>query len=314
MQDYIKDIIKAIIVGVIAVFLPKHILLFVREIIKFVFFSVFKYWYASVLISLIALVAGYVLKTQYPYVDTIRYVSVCIFIVGIVTLSYYSYVKELSVKASFINIALFGCYTVRESEYLIVDVDAEELNEKIISIAQSESSRIFTYRAGLVDVNFVRIPNFIAIFLGYAKLHKFLKTQVESGKHSASMHFIRNINKQNLSVRINCNSSVFSESYTLEKTFGVVDSVVSDPDVGNTKGIEISVKFYLLIFAQVVLDLLIRGDKISEVYYILDDSERLISEIRASAINFSSKSKNLINNFFKFLDWLYRKVQSYCVT
>lgn len=300
MSKLIEEIIIATVAFLAAVFLPKNVVALVRESVKFIFASLFKYWYLTLIIS--GLLFYFNLQTDYMYLGqfiSYRFVLTAILSVTTITTTI-SICKELFKKYEPINVALYGCFSVKENEYLTIDVDSENLNEKIEKITETVTSTLFSYRTNLIKTNNIIIPKFIPILLGHKGLNTFIKKRVAKEKHLATLHFLRDINKQNVSVIINYNKDRLTNTNPIANAERLINSLSADNDLNSSKTIELSVKIYLLLFGQSMTDVMLDDKNLSNVHYILDDTEKLIANIKDDASNFSVAHKIEVEDFLNF--------------
>lgn len=300
MSKFIEGIIIASVAFLTAVFLPKNLVAFVRELTKFIFTSLFKYWYLTLIIT--GLFFYFNFKTDYTYLGQfISYRFVLSVIVSVSTITTAVAIwKELFKKYEAINVALYGCFSVKENEYLTIDIDSENLNEKIEKVTKTVTSTLFSYRTNLIKTNIIIIPKFIPILLGHNGLNKFIMKRVIKEKHLATLHFIRDINKQNVSFIINYNKNRLTNTNPIVNAERLINSLSADNDLNSSKTIELSIKIYLLLFGQSLTDLMLDVKDLSNVHYILDDTEKLIADIRNDAVNFSEAHKNELEDFLNF--------------
>lgn len=298
MTKFSEYIIGGVASFLVAVFLPKYIITLFREFLKFIAFSVFKYWYLTLTIIGIFLIVEY--KFDLELSNKLKYIV--IFSLPTLFVTIYSILKELFKKNKKPNIALYGCFSVKENEYLTIDIDSENINEKIEKINEKINSTFFTFKEKRIEANIQILPKFIPILLGCKSLNKFIKNRVKGKNHLSSIHFIRDINKQNISVEFNIDKEVFVQINVLENAEKLISNLSSDSNNSNVKIVEISLKIFYLIFGQSLIDLMINFKQYKEVHYILNDTEKLISEIRTDSESLVEKHKNSINDFLNF--WL----------
>ncbi|MFZ4740908.1 MAG: hypothetical protein ACOYLE_07060 [Bacteroidales bacterium] len=300
MSKFIEATIVAVVAFLTAVFLPKNLVAFVRELTKFIFTSIFKNWYFTVIIT--GLFFYFNFKTDYTYFGqftSYKFILTVIIIVSTVV-TIVALLKEIYKNYKPINIALYGCFSVKENEYLTIDIDSENLNEKIKIVTEKVTDNLFSYRNNLIKTNNIIIPKFIPIVLGHNGLNKFIKRRVDAKKHLATLHFIKDINKQNVSVIINYDKDNLTNTNPIVNAEQLINNLSSDNDLNCSKTIELSVKIYLLLFGQSLTDLMLNGKDLSNIHYILDDTEKLITEIRNDTSNFSETHKKEVEHFLNF--------------
>lgn len=299
MPKFIEQITIGIATFILSVFLPKHFVTLIREIIKFTFLSFIKYWYITLSIITLIFLINY--QTECKYLD--QFYSKTFFIaIGISELLVVPTVSLFIIlfqKYKPINIAFYGCYSVKENEYLTIDIDSENLNERIGKNIEKISSSFYSFKNDFIKTNIIDLPKFIAILLGARGLNKFILKRINSKKHLASIHFIRDINKQSLSVVINFDKKTLIHSSSLDNLDLLIQSLSLDTNIHNSKIADISIKIYMLFFGQSMIDTLIDFKKLSEVHYILDDMENQLKQIENDVIDIPEKHKN---SFKQFID------------
>ena len=300
MPKFIEQIIIGLAGFLLTVFLPKHFVTLIRELIKFIFVSLIKYWYLTISIS--GLIAFANFKTNYLFLGhftSYKFILIVIFSV-IIIVSIIALLRELLKVYSPINIAIYGCFSVKENEYLTIDIDSESLNEKIESVTDEITSSFYSYRNKFIKTNNIILPKFIPIFLGNSGLNKFLRKRVAKTKHLATLHFIRDVNKQNILAIINYDKANLSNLDPISNAERLINNLSSDNDLNCSKIIELTVKVYLLLFGQSLTDLMLDAKKYKDIRYILDDTEKLITSIRTDAENLSISHKSSVDNFLNF--------------
>jgi len=300
MPKFIEQIIIGLAGILLTVFLPKHIVTLIRELMKFIFISLIKYWYLTLSIS--GLITFINFKTNYLYLGQLssyKFILIVILLV-MIFVSIFALLRELLKKYDPINIAIYGCFSVKENEYLTIDIDSESLNEKIENEMEKITSSFYSYRNKFIKTNNVILPKFLPIFLGTSGLNKFLRKRVAKTKHLATLHFIRDVNKQNVLAIINYDRDNLSNIDPISNAERLINNLSADKDLSSSKIIELSVKVYLLLFGQSLTDLMLEGKKYKEIHYILDDTEKLIDSIRTDAENLSIIHKSFLDNFLCF--------------
>lgn len=307
MSKFIDQIITVLVTLISAVFLPKNLVAFFRELSKFIFTSFFKYWYLTLLIIGLFLIFNF--KTDYIYFGqftSYKFILTLIISISIIT-TFFALWKELFKKYEPINIALYGCFSVKEKEFLTIDIDSENLNERIKKVTEKVNSNFFSYRNNIIKINNIIIPKFIPIILGHNGLNSFIKKRVVEKNHFATLHFIRKFNEQNISVILNYNKDDLTNSNPLEYAERLINRLSADNDLNSSKTIELCVKIYLLLFGQILNDLIFDDKDLSKVHYILDDTEKLIADIKDDTLNLSEKHKIEVSDFLNYwTSYVYR--------
>lgn len=300
MPEFVKQIFIGLATFLLSVFLPKHFVTLVRELTKFLFTSLFKYWYLTLLI--VGIFFFFNFKTHYVYLGqfmSYKFV-LTLFIALVIIIPTIALLRELFKKYEPTNIAFYGCFSVKENEYLTIDIDSENLNEKIEILTEKITSTFFTYRTKLIKTNNIIIPKFIPILIGKKNLNRFIKKRVNSKKHLATLHFIRGINKQSVSAVINYDKGNLANTNPLSNVERLINDLSTDIDLNSLKIIELSVKIYLLLFGQSLIDLMIHDRDYKNAHYVLDDTEKLITDIKNDAANFPATHKILVDGFINF--------------
>lgn len=304
MSKFLEIIIIAIATGfaafVVRALLPKKYAILIREIIKFIISSLIKYWYLTIFLTGLILFLNY--ETKFTYLGTFssyKFILIYIFFVSIIV-GFIALTRDFIRKFKPINIAIFGCFSVKENEYLTIDIDSENLNENIERINNKIITKLSSYRNGIINTNNIIIPKFITILLGYKGISRYIKNSVVSQKHLASLHFIKNVSNQKISVIINFDSEIITNNTLLNKGVEVIQNLSSDPFLNNSMIIELSIKIYFLLFGQTLTDLLLNNNELDNVQSNLDDAEILISYIRNDTVNISEMNKRNVEIFLNF--------------
>lgn len=180
MPKFIEQIFIGLATFLLSVFLPKHFVTLIRELIKFLFTSLIKYWYLTLLIAGLIFFVNF--KTDHTYLGqftSFKFILTVIFSVTIIV-STFALFRELFKKYEPINIALYGCFSVKENEYLTIDIESESINEIIENVSEKITSTFFSYRTKLIKTNSIILPKFIPILLGNRGLNKLIKKRVSA--------------------------------------------------------------------------------------------------------------------------------------
>lgn len=300
MSKFIEEITIAIAAFVVAVFLPKNLVIFAHELIKFIFTSLIKFWYLTLIITGLFFYFNFLTNYNYlGYFSTYKFILTVILSNSIIV-SMIALLRFFLKKYEPINIALYGCFSVNKNNYLNIDIDSENLNEKIEKVTEKVTSNLFSYRNNLIKTNSINIPKFVPILLGHNGLNKFIKKRVTAKKHLATLHFIRNINNQNVSVILNYDKENLTNTNPVANLERLINSLSEDNNCNISKTIELSVKIYLLLFGQSLSDIIFNSKDYKTVHYILDDTQKLIIEIRNDTMNYSEINKNNVEDFLDF--------------
>ena len=302
MPKLIDTIVIAIGTFLAAVFLPKPVITFIRELAKFAFESLLKYWYLTILtVSIIVFINAVTANEYLGEYLSYRFILTLV-ISTLVVVSAVGILRFSLRKYEPINIALYGCFNIREGEYLSKDIDSEIADDKIFKVAEKISLSLFTYRTKLIKVNNVAIPRFVPIMLGHDGVNKYLRTKVSKRTHLATLHFIKDIRDKSLSVVINYDKESLTNTHPVFNAEKLLNDLGTSNIIHNSTLIEFSVQVYLLLFAQSLTDYLIDRNELTKAQYILDDTQKLIENIKGSVSNFDGASKAKVEVFLSF--WL----------
>lgn len=300
MSKFFETIFVGLGALILSIFLPKHVATLIRELLKFIFNSLLKYWYLTLTTFGLLFYLNFV--TDFIYLGeftSYKFILFTLLTTSIIVTSIALY-RALFKKYRPFNIALYGCFSTRENEYLTIDIDSENLNDKIAKICEVVSSSVFSYRTKLIKINNISLPKFIPTLKGHRGFNEFIKKRVISKKHLASIHFIRDINKQNVVAIINYDKDIFKDAASINIVEKLINNLSLDQNISSIRTIEISVKIYLLMFGQSITDFMLDNKQYGNVQCILDDTEKLIADIKKDAINISEGNRNSVGEFLNF--------------
>lgn len=300
MSKFIDQLVVGTATFILSIFLPKHFITLIRELIKFIFISLIRYWYITAFITGLIFFINY--KTDCKYLSQFYSITflLAVLISNIIIVPVIALLIQLFKTFKTFNIAYYGCFSVKENEYLTIDLDSENLNERFEKLHQNIIANHYCYKNGLIKTNIVKIPKFICILIGSKGINKFIQKRIVSKKHIASIHFIRDINKQNLTAIINFDKVNLVHTTPLDNAENLISSLSSDSNINNLKIIDISTKIYFLLFGQTMIDMMIDFKKFVEVHCVLDDSEKLLSEIFNISSDLADKHKSSILEFINY--------------
>ncbi len=285
--------------------LPKQI----SEIIYDLLRQCVRYWYISISAIALSILFNYVLDNQYLGAwISYKFIGITIgWTISLIAL--YAIFKLRYKKTAAFEIAIYGCYTA-EKDFVLIDTEAQYWNDHIASICKSVHDTHFTFRQNIIQVKFIEIPNFLVIIWGITRLNRFIKRRNRSDKHLASLHFIRAFNGGRITPYINCTEEI-QNSALIDNAMSVLSTFSTDKSAETAKVIEISTKTSLLLFSQMLNDFLFNENNFQEVHYILDDSLKLILNIKNDTSFLSSNSKSALG---KLLDFWEGYIEQYKTT
>lgn len=297
MNEILKDILKGLAGLGLTLLLPKYILFSIREILKFGIKSIVKIWYVSLCIITISIFIWYNIEVG-KYIDPFTFIVLTFSTIFLTTFLIYLH-KSLKVNYKGMNSAIYGCYSVKEQEYLQVDIDAESINQKLKQICQKYNSTIFIFKTGLLQLNYIEFPKFISTLLGYEGINSKIQKRVLSKTHVFAIHYFREIGEQKLLIELNYNKTDFSNPEFVEKVIAIFNIISEKSNLSNLGIVEISIKFLTLIFSQTLIDYLIDSKDYGKIHTTLEDVEKLLEEIREETLQLNIEQNNKeFTNFY----------------
>ncbi|MBL7719407.1 MAG: hypothetical protein JNL72_11265 [Flavipsychrobacter sp.] len=274
--DIWGDIVKGIIGIVIAVFLPKRVFLCIRELLRYFFYATVRQWR----IAVVAVFGGVGFYYWFPYELITR-----VYVTGIFcTTLAICFLVEL--RRFYINLAgegaliIYGCFSSRDNDYLVVDIDAESINDILQKQCENLSLSNSAFRAKLPALKFVVLPQFLPLLFGYRGTKKFISKFILSNKHISSLYFVRNISDQKLTTLLAFRQENFANPELMREIQNLLNSISKDNKFGVNGVAEISLKLYALVFSQIFLDVLLVNKQYGNVQTMLDESSRLLADVK----------------------------------
>lgn len=293
MTEKIYEIIIPLAVIIIGgIFLPKQVFKFFRELILFIFKSVLKFWYLSLLLLGITLFLKF---NQYVKFENLE-ILIAIFS-GILLITLINIIIVFQRKNRNPNIAFYGCYSIKEGEYLSNDIDSEILDDKTFKVVESISKNNFIYKNGFIETDFIYLPKFYTNVLGLKKLNKLISKRI-SKRHLASLHFVRNISEQTVYAHINFDNGQLANSEHINEETEIINDISSNSKINNNKKVELIVKIYCMIFSQSFNDFLLDSKMYKELHYVTDDNLKLLNSISSDF-----KELGLLGKYSEFIDF-----------
>ncbi|WP_432670310.1 hypothetical protein [Flavobacterium sp. SM2513] len=293
MTEKIYEIIiplGVIIIG--GIFLPKQVFKFLRELILFVFNSVLKFWYLSLLLLVLSLFVKFNTHFNFENLEIILVQFSAIFFIAL-----FHFIFVFKRKNKNPNIAFYGCYSIKEGEYLSNDIDSEILDERTSKVVESISKNHFIYKNNFIDTDFIHLPNFYTNILGLKKLNSLISKRI-SKRHLASLHFIRNISEQTVYAQMNFNNGLLANSEHINEETDIINDISSNTKINNNKKIELIVKIFCMIFSQSFNDFLLTNEMYKELHYSTDDNLKLLN-----SISLDFKGLELSKKYNEFIDF-----------
>jgi len=278
MNEIIKDFAKGLIGAFIVVFLPKHIFILIREFIIFGIKSIFKFWILNIFITAIFYLCY--LKTNY-FAKVDSYLLEIALIVLLFCISYvvrfFSFYRKLNIQNS---LFVYGCFSSKEKEYLILDLDAENINDRLNTKCEEIKRNNFIFKSNTLRLSFIEFPKFLPILLGYRGTKKIFDKFISKKKHISSLYFIRDINDLKLTTTLNFDSLNFTNPELLNNLSALLDKISNEKLLDIIEITEINLKLYILVFGQTFLDSFIQNKDFDSSTLIIQDSETILYDIK----------------------------------
>lgn len=291
MDEIVIQILIPIAVTIIAgIFLPKRSINLIRDFIGFMFSSAKKLWFVT--ISL--LVIYFFINFKNVHLQILESILFIFLILAVVTIVNFFLFLKIRFKRP--NIAIYGTFSSKNGEYLTTDIDSKLLDQKVRDEIEIISNNHFIFRESLLNIHWINIPDFYVNFLGLGKLNSFISKK-SFKNHIASVHFIRNINEQNIVAKIITNKNDLTNSEHIEEELYIIEEISNNTNINNNKKLEIIIQIYCIVFSQSFNDLLLYEKNYQELHRTLDDNFKLISRLNENLeeIGFTKKGREFIS-------------------
>ncbi len=270
------DLLAKGIIGVlIAVFLPKQIFLCVREIILFSVTALVNTWKTVVFLSVVFFCFYYL----FPY-ELIKslYIVIALLSISVVSIiiTFSKVYKRLSQKNSLV---VYGCFSTRDKEYLVVDIDAESINEVVQKLCNEFNSTHFVFREHILRLQFITLPKFLPLILGYKGTKNLFEKLVQT-RQISSLHFIRNVSDEQLMSSINFNIENFANAELLKDIQPLLNRISNEKRLSAKEVADISLGLFVLLFSQIFLDIILIDKQYKDAQIILDNSNNLLNDLK----------------------------------
>jgi hypothetical protein len=308
MIEILKDAWKAIVGLLIVVFLPKQIFIAFREFVLFGFKSVVKYWIVNFLTSV--LIAILYFKTV--LFNGIDFVYLIIALISLIFIcSTFFHLISIYLKLNKNNsLVIYGSYSSKEKEYLFLDLDAELLNDRLKRESEQLNRNSFVLKSNIINLTFIELPKFTPIILGYRGTIRLFEKFVLKRKHLSSLYFLRDVSDQKILTNIVEEPSNFING-DLPPNLIALQNKISNEKIDIKEIAVINLKLYVLVFGQTYLDSFLVTKDYNTVKDILDDTEKLLLEIKEQIeqnVNSEIKEFTEFNTFWKSNILRYRAI------
>ena len=302
LKTFSNEIIGISVAGIVAVFLPKKAFIFLKEFVLFGARAILKHWKLNI-VTLYFIIDGSLAFNSQMIITLL----LILFPISVIA-DFYSISMKLNTKASLI---VYGCFSTKDKEYLITDLDAENINENLLQKIKEIKERHFIFQSNKLDLNFIEIPKFLPLLLGYKGIKKLFEKYLNNGKQISSLFFI-NTNEKQLIPKLNYNPKNFAAG---TEEFSCITSLLKQ--LSNNRAFtlqevaEITFNIYILIFSQVLLNIFINNKDFSSANSVIEDNEKLLLELnqQIKITNINEISEFVIfNNFWKSHLYRYRAI------
>ena len=291
----------------VSIFIPKHLASIIRDLIRFTLISNAKKWYKTILMFIVLSMFMYFILRILHLGISCRFFVIPLSL-SILIVAFQRFRKHIHKNYEPINIAFYGNYSIVTEGILKVDIDSDFINNHIKEEIKNVISNHFTYRNKLINIEFIELPKVFPILIGHLNFISYLKKKVEQETHLSSILFLRNISKQNISVKIIINDKSVKNSQVIKEAEESLNIVLNEGNLPIMNIVGISSKLYLLLMGQSLLQFLYLDKQYQSIHYILDDSEKLISKLTTELHTLSTeKSKYL----FKYLNFWCGYIERY---
>lgn len=274
MPENILQILTPVIVLIIGgVLLPKQVFKFFRELIIFIFQSTLKFWY--IFIPVTGVLLFFKFKEYLPINNLISLLAIVAICLLVAVFNFILILRRWNRKP---NIAFYGCYSIKEGDYLSNDVDSAILEQRTSEVVETIAKNHFIYKNGFLDTDFIALPNFYTNLLGLKKLNSFISHST-SKKHLASLYFISNISEQSVYSVIKYNKGQLANSEHINQEIEIINDISSNDKINNNKKVELIVRIYCMIFGQSFNDYLLDNELYKELHHVTDDNLKLLNTI-----------------------------------
>jgi hypothetical protein len=214
----------------------------------------------------------------------------------------FSIVLKVTKKKSIFNVAVYGSFTIKEDKKIRVDAASEQINKVIEGTIRAMNRDVYSYSKSMIGINYIRLPNILVSLLGFTKLNDKIRLEVNKKNHFVSIHFIKNVSSKSISAYVSCDECLLQHPQPTENLEKLINNLLSNPSYSEKQAIEASVKLYLLVYSQVLLDYFTDSKNYKVVHYILDSCEGIVSEIRIIIPKNLVTLKCEVDDYLKF--WL----------
>ncbi len=281
-------------------FIPKTYLVTIQEFIKFILSSIYLHW-RVLIISLLG--TGFIISALIYNLPTylINPFLINISLLTVLTISIYTTVFYADSTYSYLNrnileLAFYGCYTIKESNILVTDISSDSIDEIIESSIINIKSTVTSYAQNHIPIRFIKIQRYNVPILGIKGINKRLKGRLHKQRHLSSIHFTIDTSTHKLSVIVNHNHTILSNT----QLFQYIDDTLSDiatDNVDNKHKVDVIIKIYLAIYSQILTDHNIEIGNNVFAHQILDDTKKIMIDIKHRCKDLSQAKQKKVLDF-----------------
>jgi len=199
------------------------------------------------------------------------------------------------------NVAVYGCFTVRNDKKIILDSTSEEINSVIKASIDSTTSRIFPYKNAIL-LHFAQVDTATLATISYEELNQTIKLKIQDVGHVASIHFFKNESVNNLHAIMNYDEFSLNYSSPSETLQKLANLILSSSSLSRNELIRLCLNLFYLVYGQIHLDMMLDEKDYKNLHYTLDGCQKLALEIKSSTDPLDYNCKKQVSEFLNF--WL----------
>jgi Txe/YoeB family toxin of Txe-Axe toxin-antitoxin module len=209
--------------------------------------------------------------------------------------------KETQTAIEVMNVAVYGCFTVKGDRKIVTDSVSEEINSIVQVSINNTNSKIYSYKNAIL-LHYAQISEEFFSALDYEKLNQQIKLKVHDLGHIASIHFFNNEVEHKLHVVVNYNENVLNYSEPSESAQSLGNLILNSNSLTRSELVNICLNLFYLVYSQVHLDIMLEEKDYKNLHYTLDGCQKLAMEIKSTSVHLEADKKLQIEEFLNF--WL----------
>lgn len=274
------EIFKLLLIIIIAIVLPKKVLLTIRELLFYNAQCIFRFWFL-LLLPILSLTTWFIFNLEeYLQISIFSLLALNVLIISLIDLILGIYIdlfKFSSKKLPRYGIA--GCFSITKAGNIQIDSDSEFFNELLREKSKLYTSDHISFNSKLLGLGILKIPKFIPLAFGLKGLEKIVSWNLKHARYIAIFYCIRNVGNQNLNFIVKANLKSFNYTYQFEEAQRFFSDLSNDTYLSMSTVVECSVMFYTFLSGQSILDMLLDSKNNSLVKTVLQNSEHLLEKI-----------------------------------